>query len=214
MKGILEAGGWQCAQFRYSFMDGTHHPGFSGIKYAVDAGIGLVATDPFKGRRLLDVSRMPETVRELWSGAESRLAVEEWALLWIWNDTRVSSVFTSLKDTEEAARVLACADSLKPLSMTSEILISNIVDAYQKRRVFQCTACRCCMPCPIGVDAPRVAALYNDYLVYGDDRIPKFRYGTEGLAEPACLVCGACSKHCPREYDMMDAVRKAQALFA
>jgi predicted aldo/keto reductase-like oxidoreductase len=214
LKGVFEAGGWQCAQFRYSFMDGTRHPGFSGIKYAVDAGVGLVATDPFKGRRLLDASRAPEAVRALWSGAKTWRAVEEWALLWIWDDPRVSSVFTSFKDPDEAARVLACADAPEPLDMASEILINNVVDAYHKRRVFQCTACRCCMPCPVGVDAPRITALYNDCLVYGDVRIPKFQYGIEGLAEPACLFCGACSRRCPREYDMSGAVRKARALFA
>jgi predicted aldo/keto reductase-like oxidoreductase len=214
LKGIFEAGGWQCAQFRYSFMDGTHHPGFSGIKYAVDAKVGLAVTDPFKGRRLLDVSRAPEAVLTLWAGAKIRRTVEEWALLWIWNDARVSSVFTSLKDPEEAARILACADAPEPLDMRSEILINNVIDAYLQRRIFQCTACRCCMPCPIDIDAPRIAALYNDCLVYGDERIPKFLYGAEELAEPACPACGTCAVHCPREYDMTDAVRKAQALFA
>jgi predicted aldo/keto reductase-like oxidoreductase len=213
LKGIFEAYDWDIAQFRYSFMDEMHHPGFSGIRYVTEVGAGLVVTDPFKSRRILRRDAMPEDVRNLWDTAKTERSVDEWALLWIWNEADVATVFTSFADTDEAKSFLRYADDFPALDMSSRILISNVADAYRKRAAFSCTACRCCMPCPINIDSPRIAALYNDYLMYIDEQVPRLLFSVEGLSEPACRKCEVCSKHCPREYDMMDAVTNGQRLF-
>ena len=210
LKNIFEAYDWDVAQFRYSFMDGALHPGFSGIKYVKDAGAGLVVTDPFKARRLL--AEIPEAVRTLWDGARVKRSPDEWALLWIWNHAEISSVFTSLKDVNEAKRFLEFADRQEPIDMFAEITINKVIDEYKKKRIFACTECRCCMPCPIDIDSPGIAALYNDYLMYGNDNVPRFLYGVRGFGKTPCEGCEICTKHCPRRYKIMDAVRQSQEL--
>jgi predicted aldo/keto reductase-like oxidoreductase len=211
LKNIFEAHRWDVAQFRYSFMDSALHPGFSGIKDVKDAGAGLGVTDPFKTRRLL--AGIPEAAQALWNGAPDARSVSEWALLWIWNHSEISSVFTSFKDTDEAKRFIEYADRQEPINMFAEIMISKVIDVYKKKRIFACTECRCCMPCPIDMDSPGIAALYNDYLMYGNNNIPRFLYDARGFGKTLCESCEICTKQCPRRYKLMDVVQKSQALF-
>lgn len=211
LKNIFDAYRWDVAQFRYSFMDGALHPGFSGIKYVKDAGAGLVVTDPFKTRRLL--TGIPESARALWEGARDARSVSEWTLLWIWNHPEIASVFTSFRDTDEAKLFVKFADRQAPIDVFAEITINKVIDVYRKKRIFACTECRCCMPCPIDMDSPGIAALYNDYLMYDNAGVPRFLYGARGFGETLCTNCGFCSQHCPRRYKLMDVVRQAQFLF-
>jgi len=211
LKNIFDAYRWDVAQFRYSFMDSAVHPGFSGIKYVKDARAGLVATDPFKTRRLL--AGIPGEARRLWDGARVKRGLDEWALLWIWNHKDISSVFTSLKDADEAKRFLEYAGRREPIDMFAEITINKVIDVYKKKRIFACTECRCCMPCQIDMDSPGIAALYNDYLMYDNDNVPRFLYGVRGFGEILCRDCGLCSRQCPRRYKIMETVQQAQKMF-
>jgi len=212
LKNIFDTYGWEVAQFRYSFMDSALHPGFSGIKYVKDAGAGLVATDPFKTRRLL--TGIPDKARQLWDCARVKRGVDEWSLLWIWNHPGISSVFTSFKDVNEAKRFLEYANRQEPIDMFAEITISKVIDVYKEKRIFGCTECRCCMPCPIDIDSPGIAALYNDYLMYGNGDVPRFLYGARGFGKILCKGCEICTNHCPRRYKLMDAVLQSQRLFS
>ena len=215
LKNIFDTYKWDVAQFRYSIMDSVMHPGFSGIKYVKDAGAGLVVTDPFKTRRLLAgiPAGIPDDAQQLWDGARRKRGVDEWSLMWIWNHREISSVFTSFKDVDEAERFLEYADRQEPIDMFAEIMISKVTDVYKKKRAFGCTECRCCMPCPADIDSPGIAALYNDYLMYGDDAVPGFLYCVRGFGKILCKGCEICTKHCPRRYKLMDAVRQSQELF-
>ena len=211
LKTIFDKYRWEVAQFRYSFIDSALHPGFSGIKYVKDAGAGLVVTDPFKTRRLL--AGIPDEAQLLWNGTRVKRGVDEWSLLWIWNHPEISSVFTSFKDMDEVKRFLEYADKQDSIDMFAEITISRVIDVYKKKRVFGCTECRCCMPCLINIDSPGIAALYNDYLMFGNDNIPRFLYEVRGFGEILCEGCEICTKHCPRHYKLMNAVQQSQSLF-
>jgi predicted aldo/keto reductase-like oxidoreductase len=69
------------------------------------------------------------------------------------------------------------------------------------------------MPCPIDIDSPGIAALYNDYLMYGNDNVPRFLYGARGFGKILCEGCEICTTHCPGRYKIMNAVQQSQALF-
>ena len=211
LKSIFDTYTWDVAQFRYSFMDSTLHPGFSGIEYVTAAKAGLIVTDPFKTRRLLN--NVPRTVKVLWDEARVKHNIDEWALLWIWSHPEVSSVVTSFDGVKEAKDFIEYVDQQEPIDMFAEITINKVIDMYKKKRVFGCTECRCCMPCPIDMDSPGIAALYNDYLMYDNANVPSFLYNLRGFKDIACKGCGMCSRHCPREYGLMEAVQKTQALF-
>jgi hypothetical protein len=58
----------------------------------------------------------------------------------------------------------------------------------------------CCMPCPIDIDSPGIAALYNEYMMYGNDNVPLFLYVVRGFGKTLCGSCEICTRKCPRRY--------------
>jgi predicted aldo/keto reductase-like oxidoreductase len=211
LKEIFESYPWTFAQFKYSFMDQQLHPGKGGIKYVKDANAGLAATEPFKERRLF--GNIPADVLAIYKGAAEAHTLDEWMLRWTWSEPCVSTVVTSFADAEEAGRFLKYADRQEGMDIPAELMFTRAHDAYRGKRIFNCTECRCCMPCPHGIDAPGVGALYNDYLMYGDACVPAFLYGVRGFGDVLCTGCGQCDAQCPRQYRLMSAVQAAQESF-
>ncbi len=82
----------------------------------------------------------------------------------------VSTVVSDMGTIEELEEDLLLADRAESVDFTieEEIFPGRVRDAYRKLRPAPCTACRGCMPCPQGIDVPRILDLYNDAVMYGD----------------------------------------------
>jgi uncharacterized protein len=203
LKDIMSSfSGWTLAQFQYSFMDVDHHPGVSGINYAAENGLGVVAAEPLRGGRL--TRQAPDKVAAIWAGAQPQRPLYQWGLDWVWNHPAVSTAVVDISSLKQAQEDVALAESSRADSLTvpEEVLISYARDAYRKLKAFPCTACRSCMPCPQGIDAPRIFELYNDAIMFGDTEIPRSLYRFEGHSVDACNECGSCVRLCGRRIDI------------
>ncbi|MCJ7605108.1 MAG: 4Fe-4S dicluster domain-containing protein [Dehalococcoidales bacterium] len=205
---------WSFCSFPYSFMDADRLPGTSGLTYAAQKGLAVVAMEPLLGGRL--AARFPEPVAGLWGQASPRRSPAEWALRWAWNQSRISTAVVNLKTPEQVAECTAWADLVEPdsLSVPEEVLISRVRDAYRKLRPVPCTTCRACMPCPRGIDAPRIFELYNDAVMYGNADIPRSLYRWERHSIGECDECGACARACGRSIDIPERLREAHRFLA
>lgn len=68
------------------------------------------------------------------------------------------------------------------------------------------------MPCPGGVDIPRVFAAWNECSLYGDNPKTNWNYMELNRLDqtPAkCLQCGECMKACPQHLQIPDMLAKA-----
>ena len=88
--------------------------------------------------------------------------------------------------------------------------------AYRKRLAVPCTACRYCMPCPVGVEIPRIFGLYNQYKITGNKWLFLNNYNAipEDSGASACVNCGRCVKHCPQKIDIPAQLKKIAAEIA
>lgn len=206
--------GWSTARFDYSFMDEKHHPGSGGVGLAGKQGLGVVASDVFKGGRLL--RDIPGSVQELWSSAPIKMTPAEWCLRWTLNDRNVSTALISPRSASEAGRLIRYAEACDAdsLGINEIIHAKNVRDAYFALRAVPCPACRCCMPCPKGIDVPRKLELLNEALMYGDTNIPEYIYSLEGHGGTDCVGCGACQNACPRHYPLIELQKQACGLLS
>ena len=76
--------------------------------------------------------------------------------------------------------------------------VSRVREAYRTLRPVNCPSCRACMPCPQGIDVPRIFEIYNDAFVYGDVASGRSIYRDEGHDAGACTKCGTCESRCAR----------------
>lgn len=205
---------WVFCQIRYNYVDVNHHPGVTGLKYAASSGLAVVVTDPFKEGNLL--KDPPEPIAKYWRDLSGRGSLAEWALRWIWNHPEVSTVLVDVRSIKELSEYAAYAERSEPDSLSIQELIAfeNIKDAYLRMRPINCATCYCCMPCPQGIDVPRIFELYNDALTYNDVDTARFYYRVERHRVEDCIKCGECEMKCPRRIPIISWLEKARELLS
>jgi predicted aldo/keto reductase-like oxidoreductase len=215
LRNIIEAyDNWALCQFHYSYMDVDHHPGVSGLKYAGDNGLGVVVAKPLMGGRL--TGKPPETVAQIWSSAEPKRTPAEWGLRWVWNDPEVSTAVVDMSSLEQVRANIALVENAKTGSFTvpEELVISRVIDAYRELKPIPCTACRGCMPCGQGIDAPRIFEIYNDAIMYNDTGTAKSIYRLEHHNIDSCNECGTCANACGKRIPIPEWLKIARKLLA
>ena len=102
---------------------------------------------------------------------------------------------------------------LKPLTDNERKTLDQALTAYRKRLAVPCTACRYCMPCPVGVEIPKIFGLYNQYKISGNKWLFSNNYNAipEDSRASACVNCGKCMKHCPQKIQIPAELKKIAA---
>ncbi len=200
---------WAVVQIELSVLDARHHPGVGGFAFTEQYGNAVIATDATKAGRLL--RNIPTEVQKLWDDAEQKRTTAEWCLRWVLNLPEISSALIDFETIDQVKAYTSYIESFQEgdADIWETLRASKIRDAYYASRTVQCTACRCCMPCPSGIDVPRILELYNDCVVYNDDRIPKFLYNLEGHQNKKCVQCDLCEKNCPKHFPLEAIIDKA-----
>jgi len=199
---------WALGQFQYSYMDADRMPGVSGLRRAAEKGLAVVAAEPLLGGRL--TKEPSESVAKVWTTASQKRALSEWGLRWVWSHPEIATVVCDMSTMEQVVENVALSDSAEPDSLTipEELLINQVRDAYRKMKPIPCTTCYGCMPCPQGIDVPRLFELYNDAIMYDDIQTARSIYHKEKHRINNCNECGACADVCGKEIAIVDWLRK------
>jgi predicted aldo/keto reductase-like oxidoreductase len=195
---LQEYGDWSFSQFQFSFMDAGHDPGASGLAYAADQGIAVVVKEALKGGRLTKAP--PESVRKIWGAAPEQRSLADWGLRYVWNHPAVSTAVCGVSSMDQLVDDLALAEEAEAgaLMVRDELTINRARDAYNELKTIDCASCRPCMPCPQGLDVPRIFEIYNDAITYGDVETARSIYRDEGHRADECVECGVCERKCCR----------------
>jgi predicted aldo/keto reductase-like oxidoreductase len=214
LRNVLDAyGNWALCQIQYSFMDIDHHPGVGGIRLAAEKGLAVVVAEPLKGGRL--TRNIPASVMAAWNNAKVERSPADWALRWVWHHPEVAAVISDIASMEQLEENISLADAASAggLTVSEQILVNRVRDAYRALKPVNCTACRGCMPCPQDVDFPRVFELYNDAVIYDDVPAARQIYLDEGHNLTDCNDCGKCEQACGRQVPVRNWLEKARRLF-
>lgn len=208
-KEIVDAYDWRFCQIQYNYMDEHIQAGREGLEYAAGKGLGVVIMEPLRGGHLARESA-PD-IRKLWDRAPVHRTPAEWALRWVWDHPGVISILSGMNDPAQVEENCRIADEATPGSLSSQerAVIGEVRDTLRRRIKVPCTTCGYCMPCPAGVNIPRIFSIYNDRFIYGDPRFPHRIYTiTMNAAELGsnCTRCGECEKHCPQQISIIEAL--------
>jgi predicted aldo/keto reductase-like oxidoreductase len=216
-KDIIDSfDGWTMCQIQYNYMDIEHQAGTRGLEYAAEKGLAVVVMEPIRGGRL--AMSPPQPILELWGTAPQQRTPAEWALQWVWNHPEVSVVLSGMTTMEHVIENVASADRSGPGTLTDEELdlIARVRDTYHELSPVPCTQCEYCMPCPSGVNIPRIFAIFNEAIMYNETRSARRAYSwlKEEARADQCEECGQCTELCPQGIPVSDWLKKADELLA
>jgi predicted aldo/keto reductase-like oxidoreductase len=213
---IIDAYAWEFCQIQYNYMDIDRQAGTAGLAYAADKGLGVIVMEPVKGGRL---ARAPESVQALWDTAPVKRSPVEWALRFVWDDARVSTLLSGMSTMEQVVANVRVAEEALAGSLTAEEsnLIAQARDVYSARTVVDCTACRYCQPCPEGINIPGIFEMVNNAALFDDPAIERMGYQIEQgaghtAAATACTECAQCEDICPQQLEIREELKKAHVL--
>jgi predicted aldo/keto reductase-like oxidoreductase len=205
---------WTFCQIQYNYMDVDYQAGTRGLRYAAGKGLAVVVMEPIRGGRLSN--NVPPTVQAIWDGAPVQRTPAEWALQWVWNQPEVSLVLSGMSAMQHVEENLASAARSGPGTLTGEelALYGRVREEYERLCPIPCTDCKYCLPCPSGVNIPGVFEIYNELMMYGDERRARMVYGWLEEDERAnlCIECGECLDKCPQSIEIPEWLKKAHEI--
>jgi hypothetical protein len=151
----------------------------------------------------------PAAIQAAWDAVPVKRTPVAWALRYVWDDPRVSLLLSGMSTMEQTVENVALAAEGYPASLSAAELaaIDRAREAFKARTVVDCTACRYCMPCPQGINIPRMFGFLNDASLFGNVAEERRGYlmetgtGQSSLAS-ACAECEECVAKCPQQLDI------------
>jgi len=216
-KTIIDAyDSWEFCQIQYNYMDVDYQAGKKGLDYAAENGLAVVVMEPIRGGRLIDP---PQQVQDVWEQSETLRTPADWALQWLWNQPEVSIVLSGMSEMQHVVENVASANKSGIQSLLEAELntVTRVREEYENLALIPCTRCGYCVPCPEGVDIPRILNIYNDSIMYD-----KHEYATADYINwvpvknraNLCVACGECEEKCPQGIPVSEWMVKIDQIFA
>lgn len=215
-KEIVDSYPWEFCQIQYNILDANYQAGEEGLKYATDRGLGLAVMEPLRGGRL--ASNVPKDIKELWDSAEVKRTSAQWAFKYLWNNENVDVVLSGMNDFDQIKDNIDTAETTdaNSLSHSETELIEKVKEKYISKIKVNCTACRYCMPCPMGVNIPKAfdylnnASLFDDLSTFKENYIKSLK---DKESPVNCIKCGKCETICPQHIEIRKSLEKTISIF-
>jgi len=173
-------------------------------RQAMAAGMGVMAISPAdKGGRLFDP---PDMLRRQCTPFHPLELAYRWLL---GHGVSTMTVGAAQPSHLDWAQQLAQVEDGMPPGVAAAAVRLDQAGRQHLGDTF-CGQCRCCLPCPEGIDIPALLRLRNLRLGHGTAAFCEERYGLIGQAGhwlpmvpgDACTRCGDCLPRCPRNLEI------------
>jgi predicted aldo/keto reductase-like oxidoreductase len=205
---------WTMSQIQYNYMDEKYQAGTAGMQYAAARGLAVVNMEPLRGGRLSRVP--PAPVQKIWDTSSVKRSPVEWAFRWCWHHPEMVTCLSGMSTMEQVVENVKIAEVAGNSTLTQDelVLIGKVRDTFRSLTPVNCTSCRYCMPCPQGVDIPRVFEMYNEGVIYNYPQNSRRMYNggpwfkKEQQADK-CQECNECLEKCPQNLQIPELLKEA-----
>lgn len=190
------------------------------------AGLPVVVMEPLCGGRL---ARLKPKAHEILARYAPEKTDASWSLRFAAHPKNVMTVltgFTRFGHLQENVGTFA-ADAYAPFTAEEHRVYAEAIAADNDgAKGVPCSGCRYCMPCPYGVDIPRLFHFWNMRLKWAglpaaNDRAARLAFLTEYSQRfsplrnaSRCIACGECAKKCPQwQFTVSEELAKIDAYF-
>jgi len=176
---------------QYNLLDRSHE---ESIDYLAEKGLGVVAMGPVAGGRL----SMPSALSEKLLGKD--ISTPELAMRFVLGNENVSCALSGMEDLEMLNSNLKVANIAEPMTKDEFDKATLMMEELKKLSDLYCTGCDYCLPCPKGIEIPKIFNAFTYHNVYGLSAEAKNMWKNVGGAPVSdCTNCGICSDKCPQK---------------
>jgi predicted aldo/keto reductase-like oxidoreductase len=200
---------WDFCQIQLNYMDTDSQAGIKGYKDCEELGVPVVIMEPVKGGSLATFS---DDVTAPLKAVNPDASVASWAMRYVGEMPAISVVLSGMSNMEQVRDNLKTFEDFKPFSETETAAITAHIGRVKGLVNIGCTWCNYCMPCPSGVNIPRIFGLWNDYAKYHNAGHVNWNWTREipdSQKPKNCIECGACESHCPQSLKIIDGLKQA-----
>ena len=207
LERLIDRYEWDFAQIQLNYIDWQAYDAGRQYELLTEHSIPVVLMEPLRGGALATLN---EESAGLLKRAQPEASLASWGIRYAASLPNVITVLSGMSTMGQLEDNVATMDSFKPVSDAEKALLEQAAEIYSRSGFVPCTGCRYCLPCPEGVDIPRIFSIYNHYRMVRY-RIP-FDNGYSTLEEKEkasnCARCGACSDRCPQHIDIPGYMRE------
>lgn len=167
-ENIINSYSWDFCQLQINYMDMNIQAGQRGIDLLTKLNIPLVVMEPIKGGSLVN---LPEDVTKMFKKYDDSKSLASWALRYVGTLSCVKVILSGMSTLDQVQDNLNTFNHYTNLNDKELEVIEKVADTLHKRTQNGCTGCSYCMPCPFGVDIPTNFKYWNNYYIYGDDKL-------------------------------------------
>ncbi|MDC7221795.1 MAG: aldo/keto reductase [Spirochaetales bacterium] len=165
---------------------------------------GYLVNPPYEAASLLDEVRGDRSYASL-------------AFRWLKEIDNVQLILSGMTTREILEENIATFEDETPQSEGEKAAIEKAVALFEEKNAVPCTDCRYCMPCPFGVQIPKIFEIYNWKKVHDEKtfRVIRsyFSFLKDGERGSDCQNCGACVKECPQRIAIPEELEKIDRFF-
>jgi len=211
-KEIVDSYDWSFCQIQLNYMDTEYQAGLEGLHYAAERNLGIVIMEPLRGGNI--VNNIPDDIMKIWqTSVMPDRKPADWALRYVMNMPEVHVVLSGMGLEHEVNENIETAKNAEPNHLSDVELgtIKTVSNIYNDRTQVNCTQCAYCMPCPAGVQIPKVFHMFNGAYVFND--IKGYKNNYHMFISPAghasnCTECGACEVACPQNIPIIETMKR------
>jgi hypothetical protein len=203
IRKLVDTGCFESMLCQYNFLDRRCE---EGIAYAASRGLGVVIMGPVGGGRL---GTQSDVIAKMLPG-KAAMTTPELALRFVLSNPSVTVALSGMSTMEQVEQNVQTASRNAWLSAEEQSRIRGSAEENQKFMDLYCTGCAYCMPCPHGVNIPKIFEAMNLKRVWGLEQPARHLYaeiGTtpwvKGKRADTCVECGECEEKCPQKIPIM-----------
>lgn len=224
---ILDSHVWDFAQIQLNYYDWGEEDAKGLYESLERRGVPCIVMEPIRGGMLAKLNPDAEAVLK---NVHPDKSIASWALRYVASLPDVLCVLSGMTAMEHVVdNVSTLSTDFKPLDDEERKALDKALNIFLKTKPIRCTGCRYCMPCPFGVDIPRVFKVYNKSV--NDSTIPEkmsqspeeferrkaiflenYDKIPEGARADKCRHCRKCQKLCPQHLKISDEMYRVAGL--
>ena len=198
-------------QIQLNYLDWTLQDAKAKYEYLTEIGLPVWVMESVRGGRL---THFDEATEAGMKAVHPDRSIASWGFRWLQGLPNVTMVLSGMSNLEQMQDNIATFSERNPLDEKETEIVFAAAETLKSS--VPCTGCRyCCKGCPMGLEIPKLIALYNDNNVYSSINI-SMKLNALGDAGKAanCIGCGQCAAICPQGLDIPGLMKKMDEAFS